>query len=686
MRIDLESWCADLNAYYANNKSVTVTDNPHGFFDCFFCEAGFPMSPDIYPIWLDEGIVISYEPNATYRFDLQTLQWREVEFDYGSADYPLFWISNAGVLGEVSSKNGKITEFFTVRSPGEVVDYLSLFKDRRLAKPLYENAPKVMPASIVRSVYAPFFRFPDDLSDNLEELPWVKVHLIYDIIQQHFKNSVPWMSLPLQQIRRRKILEEIKNQPPNSHRIDVTENGITETLTAAELLLAAFDKEGKKQSDLRSKCFEVASTLTEEDCLVGTKSLGMLRTKLWYAFFGGFSYLNLDLGIDFFPTVFAPFFLSEVNPQGFKALTDYAFVKVTEDFKPSGTAAISLPSLFHQKRIAFECLSLAHSAKIKSKQLDNFTHLATILPDALGQRALWGTRHEEIDHILQRLPTPDNELRRAINPLPYFLEAPLLDWERAPAELKVLTGLTAFGNVIRILALLGMADIRLGGELPLKQRPSTDLIDALKTTNISLGDWSKWLDWVACNDANLDSCKEWMRTITGLRGAIIELIEIRNREVAHKSGLISLESLKKLEENLHCFFDQLYDGLRQTSKLNGFFLPKSRVAVRAGSSIKIYRFLGFDLVSRFDRFQEKTFNLSAKDAESICEGEVIAVRAKTNKILPLNDYFRVVELKPGLSDVFIFEKGFEGGNGLFAGITSGLQRKMPIVADAFTFK
>lgn len=686
MKIDLESWCADLKSHYAKKKDVTATDKPNDFFDSFFCEMGFPMSPDIYPIWGDKGIVISYDTSAIYRFDLQTAQWAEVEFCDGVLDHRLFWVSEAGILGEVSAENGRMTEFFAVRSPREVVDYLDLLEDRRLRKPTKDNATTVLPASIIESVYVPFFRFPDDLCDNLEELPWVKVKPIYDIIQEHLNKFEPWMSQPLHQFRRRKILEEIKRQPPNSHRIKVTHNGITKELTVAEILLRDFDLSAEEKKDLRCKCFEMAANLTSKDCLVGTEGMELVRTKLSYAYFAGFYTLNIDVGIKLVPTAFAPFFLSEVNPRGNRALTDYAVLTVTEDFKPSGTAAIALPSLFDQKRIAFESLSFAHAAKIKAKQLDNFTHLAAKLPDVFGQRALWETRHREIDYILHRLPKPDNELRRAINPLPYFLEAPLLDWERAPAQVKVLTGLTGFGNVLRILALLGMADLRLGGNLPLKQKPSMDLMAALTTRNPSLGDWSKWLDWVGCNSDNLSLFKDWMRTITGLRTTIIELIEIRNKEVAHKSGPISLGKLGEIEENLHHFFDQLYDGLRRASQLNDFYLPKSRVAVREGRNIKSYQFLGCDLVSPFDRFREKTVEFSPKHAESICEGEIIAVRTKTKQALPLNDYFRVAEIKPGLNEVFIFEKGFEGGSGRFAGITSGLQQQLPVEADAFTFE
>jgi hypothetical protein len=71
MQIDLRRWGEGLENLTDTvlPKETHVSIDPSKFFDGFFCESGFPASPDYYPIWFDEGVVIYVDSAQTFVMD-----------------------------------------------------------------------------------------------------------------------------------------------------------------------------------------------------------------------------------------------------------------------------------------------------------------------------------------------------------------------------------------------------------------------------------------------------------------------------------------------------------------------------------------------------------------------------------------------------------------------------------------
>ena len=125
MPIDLKSWCARIESLVGKvlPDEVVVSSKPDEFFDGFFCDAGFPCWPDMYPIWDDCGVVIYINSAQTFVFDLDGCRWKK----FCDTDCQrIFWISEDGILGEIDDGSGRVTEFFPVSTPNAAVEYIAL--------------------------------------------------------------------------------------------------------------------------------------------------------------------------------------------------------------------------------------------------------------------------------------------------------------------------------------------------------------------------------------------------------------------------------------------------------------------------------------------------------------------------------------------------------------------------------
>lgn len=685
MKIDIEKWHAELEVLLEKRlkEDTTLSKAPSDFFDGFFCDAGFPVTPDVYPIWWDDGIVIYVDAMPHIRFESRTGRWkREGDDEYRR----LFWISDEGVLGEVAEDNGRITEFFPVNNPNEAVEYFELLRDKKLGADFKSKMRPNSAEDLIEGVYVRFFRFPDDLTEQNDELPWVNLISVQDLVKEHIDKNLQWMSLPLGELTRRRLLDAAKQRGIRDKTIDVTpgDDDPPPQMTHTEFALTLLDAHQDEHKGLRVRCFEAASKLKDADLLPDSGANELIRTALLYAKCGMHYDCRVEFGIELSEIAFAGYLSEQVNPQAFEVITSLVFSRVSEGFARPEKSAVDLPPLIDQKRHAFEARCYRHQIHRHSQRLERVEIGKSPAPTATDLRKLLANRFEEVLYLADRVPEPNAELDRAKHPLPYFMEAVFLAWERAPEKLKVQNGLASFGNLIRVVALLGLTELQaVRPELGQFSSPADDLMKGV-TGNPSLGHWSRFLDYLGSYLPHLPFFKGWLDALLVRRKAMIELIELRNK-YSHPASSIEQGLLDDLVSKLHEFLGDVSHSLRQSGGSLSIFLPRVRKAIRSRIGGIEFQFSGYDLASPYDRFFEANHTFSEATATGLIEDELTFIH-KGARCLSVNRFFRFREMKPGEYEVSIYEKGFDGRTGIFTGISTGIQEKLPMETAALLLR
>lgn len=681
MKIDIAQWHAELEVLLEKHlkEDTTLSKKPTEFFDGFFCDAGFPT--DVYPIWTHDGIVIYVDAMPYTRFDLRTGRWmREGVGEY----HRIFWVSDEGVLGEVSDDEGRLTEFFPVKNPTEVAEYFQMLRSQKLVIASNGKMRNADGEDLIEDVYVRFFRFPDDLTEKYEELPWVNLATVQDLVKEHIKESLQWMDLPLAELKRLRLLDLVKQRSFETKMINVEVDA--EQLgkkNMEELVLGLFLGHQEQYKALKARCFAVASALKDADVLPDSATTRLVPTTLHYAF-DGFHSCQIELGIKLSEIALACYLIEDVNPKGYELIRNSALSRVSEDHKVEKTT-IELPSLFDQRRQSFESRSYLHQIHQQSQRLARIDVGQSSKPTAQDLHKFLANRFEEVTYLADRVPEFNSELERAKHPLPYFIEVGFLAWERAPEKLKMQNGMACFGNLIRIIALLGLTELQTNPSKPMAFLvPVAEVMKGIQG-NPSLGHWSRFLDRLGEHLESLQFFRGWVEALLLHRKTVIKLIELRN-EHAHPSSVIDQSMLDDLVSKLHGFLTEISYTLRQSSGSLSVFVSQARKLIRAKTGNE-YQLSGFDLASPYDRFFEATHTLSEKNSSGLAEDELTFVTKNRydegKRFLSVDRFFRFREMKPGVYEVLIYEKGFDGKSGLFTGISTGVREKLPMEADSF---
>lgn len=677
MAIDLQIWKESLEMMTEGvlPKETHISADPSEFFDGFFCDVGFPGSPDVYPIWGDNGVIIYVDSAQTFVFDLDGGRWKKF------CDTPchrVFWISEQGIFGEVNDSNGRVTEFFPATSPETVAEYVALLCSKQLERGSRPNDRDLAVEDIVSDSFIRFFRYPDDLSPRLQEMPWVSTRLLGDLVKLHIENSTPWLEPFMKEFRVLESRIKVKKEPESAKTIQWA--GSEEKISPEELFLRLSEQLGGDAGPLRQACLTAASRIEDVDMLDAKDGWRLQVHHLAYAFHGPWADLVLDVGALLAKEVFPDFLCKEVNPSACKSIRQHILRPWLAGAKTEAPVRLAMPNGAEQRRRAFEAKAYSHAINLTSQRLSRFQAGEETASELHG---LLANRYLEVATILGRMPTHDAELERAHRPLPYFVEAPLIAWERAPENLKLQNGFMAFGNLLKTVVLLGLTEVHstknaVGEFTP----PPPDVIGGIRA-NPSLGHWSKCLDWLNRHVEALPMFGGWIRLMQEHRAQIIELTELRNK-YAHPAGVLELAFIEHITRQLEAFFIAVVPKLRRANGVS-VLLPLSRRALRRENET-VFEFDGQDLRSPYHRFREATFTLSATDCGRVIEGEIIAIHNGLHpQVLPLHAFFRAKEMPLERCAILLYEKAFDGKLGIFSAVDSEVQEKLPMPDSPLEF-
>jgi hypothetical protein len=677
MQIDLRRWGEGLENLTDTvlPKETHVSIDPSKFFDGFFCESGFPASPDYYPIWFDEGVVIYVDSAQTFVFDLDGGRWKKMS---GTPCYRVFWISESRILGEVDKSNGRVTEFFRVSSPNTAAEYIALLCGKQLERGSRENEHEVLVEDIVADSYVRFFRYPDDLSPRLEELPWVSTRSLAELVKLHVEKPIPWLDPFTMEFRLMEWRKKIKGETESAKTIRWGAD--EEKISKEEMFVRISEQSGTDAGTLRQACLAAASRLEDTDMLDVNEEWRLQTHQLPYAFHGPWPELALDVAVLPRAEVFPDFLSQEVNPLAWETIRKHVLLSLLGGAKEESAVSLGLPSAVEQRRRAFEAMAYRHAIDRTSQKLSRFQ---AGKGNARELHGLLANRYLEVATIVKRMPKHDAELERAHCPLPYFVEAPLIAWERAPENLKIQNGFMAFGNLLRQVVLLGLTEVQVcRKQLTEFKPPPLDVIAGIRG-NPSLGHWSKCLDWLNRYAGALPIFGGWVQAMGEHRTQTIELTELRNK-YAHPTGVLERAFIENIKRQLEAFLFATVRKLRR--EIGGrVILPLSRRALPQKSDTT-FEFVGQDLCSPYDRFREASFELFAKNSESVIEGEIVAVSNRDRQqVLSLQAFFRAKELTPDQYAILLYEKAFDGNAGVFGAVDSEVQDKLPMPNSPLEF-
>ena len=253
MGIDLQVWKESLEKLTEGvlPKETHISSTPHEFFDGFFCDGGFPSSPVFYPIWEDNGVVIYVDSAQTFVFDLSSGRWKKF------CDTPchrVFWVSEEGVFGEVDDSNGRVTEFFPATSPEAVAEYCTLLCGKQLERGGRQAERELAIEDIVADSYVRFFRYPDDLSPRLEELPWVSTRRLGEVVKLHIEKPTPWLDPFMREFRELDLRKKIKSESESAKTIQCQWADSKDKISPEELVLRFSRLSGEDLDSLRHVC------------------------------------------------------------------------------------------------------------------------------------------------------------------------------------------------------------------------------------------------------------------------------------------------------------------------------------------------------------------------------------------------------------------------------------------------
>ena len=273
----------------------------------------------------------------------------------------------------------------------------------------------------------PFFRHPDDFTlpgnliartvpetrpemEDVDGMPAVRAGAIREVIQDHLKYNIPWLSLATSELRRDQLKKKVASATGKDaeKKFAVEQEGEKQGLNVWEFALLQLENEidRKEAKDLRKLMFEAAARLRDEDVLTGAAIRNFIRTEILYGYNGSFFEMGLNVGIRLTEAAFPDFFRPDVNPIAHATLTSLAAARVAPDLGPATDPEVQLPSLLEQQRIAFETLYYRHLIRQKAASLDRFPRESEEQMSAALLHELIAQRFREVNELSARVPSP----------------------------------------------------------------------------------------------------------------------------------------------------------------------------------------------------------------------------------------------------------------------------------------
>lgn len=627
--------------------------------------------------WTRPAVTVWIEDMSTWRFDVLTNSWSE--FDPGRTTFRIFRIMNNGVMGEITHDSINTSEeWFPVTCPYEAFTYIE-FLIKFSKKCLISEPSQMLSAdSLIRDSFVPFYRFPDDLSLNDLQNSWISTRLLRPLIDEHLEKNLKWMNAPLLKLRKAEREKKI-----NLNSIDSSPSLAENAITHSELVRVIQDAETSRYVGMAEACDLYAKKISANDVLDPSMLYRCVETAVIYAKdTSGIFHERLKINLLLSENCFAPFFSKHVNPAGHDAICSAGVSTFLTDQSTIHKRSVETPKIVVQKRLVFESLCYRHKISEIGIQLGEFRDSSETLPNygELTRRRI--ARFQTIKRIKDALPTEETEIARVTHPLPFFIEQPLLHWERATAGNRFLVGSAFLSQLLKITTLVGLEELHaVRSSIDSLMPFPAGLLEGLQAKP-SLGHWSRCVDHLAKLQHYFSVWNNWISSINSERVLITRLIKLRN-QLSHPDFLLDSDVLLSAEEAFTTLFDRIVPKLRIAIADVEIFLPINRTVHQNQDGGIFHRIRSKNVKSASQPFAEVEIEKLGSACSAIFDQQLFS--SKGDIIVPLNHFFKIGNAKNGKTEIFIYDKDYTGAAAKMTEVGTGFSDSIPLQEGIFYF-
>lgn len=355
--IDLDFLFAELTAHYQGKDDVILYDSADSFFEATdsLQSGGIPHDADLTP-----GVFIYFENAWHCKFDLDRGAWAQE----GAETLPRYFrITENAILTEMFPDDSLSQDLLETECLAEITEVLGFICSKQPLEPSQAPHPRE-PKALIKQVFVPFPRFPDDLSLSGKDLPYVNAQQVLALYRTHLKEEVPWLEPLHAPLRVRELQQDSKCKPQWKRKIHLEINGEADEVSIADFVVAMAQSRVEKLKPLANECLKIARGIQDSDLLPPSAARHSVQTSLYRPFRE-----PNDFTVVLADDCYGPYFNAWVNPQSHRALTVLAWQQLSGDCLENPPPDLLVPCWLDQVRFSTESKMVLHRLKELGKQL-----------------------------------------------------------------------------------------------------------------------------------------------------------------------------------------------------------------------------------------------------------------------------------------------------------------------------
>ena len=282
-------------------------------------------------------------------------------------------------------------------------------------------------------------------------------------------------------------------------------------------------------------------------------------------------------------------------------------------------------------------------------------------------------RLEMLHSVAEQKPDDFSDFQRVVNPLPYFFEYPILQWERANDKMAFSSAVSLLHLLNKISCLIGFEEVISAGKgSGIKSLLGDELIGQL-SGKPSLGSWSKALEILEKHSSHFKVWQGWFKALSGERDNRIKLISIRNR-ISHPDCVLEESQLDEAGEAFDAYFKRLIPKLRAAYAGISTIITHGRKVIKSsdGSSTTLVDCEKLD--APVEPFPRVTLEMTNPLAANLTDECLTSLRH--GEVIELRRFFQLRKVKTSLCEIFLYERDYSGKDAVWAGLTTAQSGKL----------
>jgi len=653
-----------------------VYDNPWEAFESWR-EDGFSTEQE--QTWKEPSLVIFCETIPLWYFDNTSGSWKNAK--PGKTDLRVIRVLSSGMVEELGGDGYcEPIEWFKIDDPLELYAYFKLLY-KFTEKDISPRKPRKTPTEkLIKDVYVPFYTYEDPekkVNNTDNKTTWVSSKNLVREINKHMAERLWWMGNTPSPYKLIMPLSSDLDWSCDNTELDFQQ----EFQTHVDLIKHLSEKNSLDHGITGYEHSLLNIKNRKEHTLDPTESENTLKFNLSYAIaFGGYD-ISMPIRIQLKENCFTPYFSADINPEYYRHIIDQAIQPFIEDGSNKATT-LNLPNYRDQVRLTYELKTYKNQIESLSRRFEKIDISSNTTISFTDYRKRIVGRLQMVRSLAELAPKEEVEIAKIFNPLPIFIEIPLLHWERADERNKYRSGVALLEQTLKTTCLFGLEELH-------AVRSSIDELKAFPKDMLegimgrpSLGHWWSCIENLIPLTQLFPVWGHWIKTIHSFGRKITRLIEARNR-IAHPDFVLNPSDIVDAESLFSNVFEELIPTLRNCINNIDILIPLSRKVVRDldGKNEHVFSALtakanGLPLPKTKKAYNNQFSHL-------IVEEELVS--ANTDSVVPLNHFFKVKDASDASMEILVYNRDFDDDTAHMTSVFSNLGSKETVNQGIFIF-